>query len=159
MSTDSSVMDEEEVETEEGQDDQEDQPEPEAKKASKKAPKKAAPKAKPAKSKAPAVDLFDGATKQTLRLVASSFKLLADVTRLKLLACSTGEHTVGDMVKITGQTSQPAVSHHLALLKASGLCYPVRAGKENNYVLTKRGRAMLRIIKPVIEACTSEEDD
>jgi len=69
----------------------------------------------------------------TLELV-SLFKLLADETRLHVLYYLTQcqELNVGAICRLLGQ-SQPAVSHHLALLKGAGLIDMRRAGKHNYY--------------------------
>lgn len=62
------------------------------------------------------------------------FKLLADETRLKVLMylLREGELNVTSLCQRLGQ-SQPAVSHHLALLRVAGLIEPRRDGKHNFY--------------------------
>ncbi len=62
------------------------------------------------------------------------FKLLADETRLKILMylLRDKEMHVSALCERLGQ-SQPAVSHHLALLRVSGLIEPRRDGKHNYY--------------------------
>ncbi|MCA9081590.1 MAG: winged helix-turn-helix transcriptional regulator [Planctomycetaceae bacterium] len=62
------------------------------------------------------------------------FKLLADETRLKILLylLREGELNVTSLCERLGQ-SQPAVSHHLALLRVAGLIEPRRDGKHNFY--------------------------
>ncbi len=62
------------------------------------------------------------------------FKLLADETRLKVLMylLREGELNVTALCERLGQ-SQPAVSHHLALLRVAGLIEPRRDGKHNFY--------------------------
>lgn len=62
------------------------------------------------------------------------FKLLADETRLKILLSlqREGELHVSALCDRLNQ-SQPAVSHHLALLRDSGLIRPRRDGKHNYY--------------------------
>jgi len=62
------------------------------------------------------------------------FKLLADETRLKILFYLGREKelNVTSLCERLGQ-SQPAVSHHLALLRVSGLIEPRRDGKHNFY--------------------------
>src|SRR4026208_2436947 len=64
------------------------------------------------------------------------FKLLADETRLRILRIlkRRGELNVQTLCQILEQT-QPAVSHHLALLRASHLIELRRAGKHNYYRL------------------------
>lgn len=64
------------------------------------------------------------------------FKLLADETRLRVLFLlrQREELNVRTLCKLLGQ-SQPAVSHHLALLRAAGLIKMRRDGKHNFYRL------------------------
>lgn len=66
------------------------------------------------------------------------FKLLADETRLRVLLylMQEGELHVSALCERLGQ-SQPAVSHHLALLRDAGLIAPRRAGKHNFYSVRK----------------------
>lgn len=62
------------------------------------------------------------------------FKLLADETRLRVLMYlyREGELHVSAMCERL-QQSQPAVSHHLALLREAGLIHCRRDGKHNFY--------------------------
>ena len=62
------------------------------------------------------------------------FKLLSDETRLRILLylAREGELHVTALCGKLGQ-SQPAVSHHLALLRVAGLIEPRRDGKHNYY--------------------------
>jgi DNA-binding transcriptional ArsR family regulator len=64
------------------------------------------------------------------------FKLLSDETRLRILLnlAREGELHVTDLCERVNQ-DQPAVSHHLALLRVSGLIEARRAGKFNFYSL------------------------
>jgi ArsR family transcriptional regulator len=66
------------------------------------------------------------------------FKLLADETRLKILLylMQEGELHVSALCERLHQ-SQPAVSHHLALLRESELIEPRRDGKHNFYSVKK----------------------
>lgn len=62
------------------------------------------------------------------------FKLLSDETRLRVLLYLVAE----DELHVTAlcdrlQQSQPAVSHHLALLRVAGLIEARRDGKHNFY--------------------------
>jgi ArsR family transcriptional regulator, arsenate/arsenite/antimonite-responsive transcriptional repressor len=68
------------------------------------------------------------------------FKLLADETRLKILFYLGREKElhVSALCERLGQ-SQPAVSHHLALLRVAGLIDPRRDGK-HNYYSVQQGR-------------------
>ena len=73
-------------------------------------------------------------SEQTVRELAQVFKLLSDETRLRILfyLAQNGELHVTDLCQRLGQ-SQPAVSHHLALLRVSGLIESRREGKHNFY--------------------------
>ena len=77
-------------------------------------------------------------SEQAIRELAQVFKLLSDETRLRILfylALSPhGELHVTDLCQRLGQ-SQPAVSHHLALLRVSGLIESRREGKHNFYTV------------------------
>lgn len=62
------------------------------------------------------------------------FKLLADETRMKVLCYLLGEgelHVTALCDRL--DQSQPAVSHHLALLRVAGLIEARRDGKHNYY--------------------------
>ena len=71
---------------------------------------------------------------QTVRDLCQVFKLLADETRLRILIylAREGELNVTELCERLGQ-SQPAVSHHLALMRVAGIIEPRRAGKHNYY--------------------------
>jgi DNA-binding transcriptional ArsR family regulator len=71
---------------------------------------------------------------QTVRDLSQVFKLLSDETRMRILLylAQAGELHVTDLCNKLGQ-SQPAVSHHLALLRVSSLIEARREGKHNFY--------------------------
>ena len=73
-------------------------------------------------------------SEQAVRDLAQVFKLLSDETRLRILLylAQSGELHVTDLCNKLEQ-SQPAVSHHLALLRVSGLIESRREGKHNFY--------------------------
>jgi ArsR family transcriptional regulator len=92
----------------------------------------------------PAPDLASLGETTTKDLV-QLFKLLADETRLKILyfLMQQDELNVRTLCKLLRQ-SQPAVSHHLALLRVAGLIECRRDGKHNFYHLVpKRCQAYL----------------
>jgi DNA-binding transcriptional ArsR family regulator len=68
-----------------------------------------------------------------IAVVAEAFKQLGDPTRLRIfwILCHC-EECVTDIAAMLGMSS-PAVSHHLRLLKQSGLIVSRRAGKETFY--------------------------
>lgn len=71
---------------------------------------------------------------RTIQGLADVFKLLADKSRLKiLLALAQGDELhVSALCDLLAQ-SQPAVSHHLTLLRMAGLVGYRRDGKHNFY--------------------------
>ena len=75
--------------------------------------------------------VFPNALEQDLVRV---FKLMSDETRLRILLylAREGELHVSAMCERLGQ-SQPAVSHHLALLRNAEIIEPRRDGKHNFY--------------------------
>jgi ArsR family transcriptional regulator len=75
-------------------------------------------------------------SEQTLEDLADVFQILSDPHRLKILAALARNSTmnVTDLWKLLGQ-SQPAVSHHLSLMRANKLVRCDRRGKNNFYRL------------------------
>jgi DNA-binding transcriptional ArsR family regulator len=77
-------------------------------------------------------------TKQSPRAAvartAELFQLLGDPSRLRIVLCLLEEEEacVGDVCAAVGQ-SQPAVSHHLMLLRAGRLVESRRDGKRKLY--------------------------
>lgn len=73
---------------------------------------------------------------QALKELVEFFKVLSDETRLKILQylAHTPELHVRALCELLKQ-SQPAVSHHLALLRMVGLIECRRDGKHNYYHL------------------------
>ena len=71
---------------------------------------------------------------RTISGLAQVFKQLADESRLKILLALSqdGELHVSALCELLGQ-SQPAVSHHLTLLRMTGLVGYRRDGKHNYY--------------------------
>ena len=75
-------------------------------------------------------------TEPTIKKLTNVFKLLADKNRLKIVV-ALGQHGkmhVSDLCKMLKQ-SQPAVSHHLTLMRTVGLISFDREGKHNFYYL------------------------
>jgi ArsR family transcriptional regulator len=73
-------------------------------------------------------------SERTIAGLAEVFKLLADKSRLKILLAlaQDGELHVSALCELLEQ-SQPAVSHHLTLLRMAGLVGFRRDGKHNFY--------------------------
>jgi len=77
-------------------------------------------------------------------------KQVSDPTRLLIISLlSEGERHVGAMCQELGQT-QPAVSHHLALLRHGKVVEVRRQGKNNIYALAEKGEVLARIVKTVL---------
>lgn len=88
--------------------------------------------------------LSDGTTRDLVQL----FKLLADETRVRILhyLMQRDELNVRTLCKLLDQ-SQPAVSHHLALLRVAGLIECRRDGKHNFYhIVPKRAQQYLDLL-------------
>ena len=85
------------------------------------------------------------------------FKLLSDETRLRILYLLTqqSELHVRALCELLHE-SQPAVSHHLALLRVAGLIDRRREGKHNYYGLkTRQLSALLDMLFATLpEGCT-----
>lgn len=75
-------------------------------------------------------DLTDEVAEQLVQF----FKLFSDETRLRIMhyLMQNQELNVRTLCELLGQ-SQPAVSHHLALLRVAGLIESRRDGKHNYY--------------------------
>lgn len=86
------------------------------------------------------------------------FKLLSDETRLRILMylAREGELHVTALCKKLGQ-SQPAVSHHLALLRVAGLIECRRDGKHNFYSV--RRNFFHSVMEQLFESITDADRD
>ena len=112
--------------------------------------KTVAPKAKSVTSKVKAAKEADLRLKQAQR-AAMLLKHVSDPTRLQvILMLSEGERHVGALSEHLSQ-SQPAVSHHLALLRHGGIIAPRRQGKNNFYGLTEIGVELSKVVKQLID--------
>jgi ArsR family transcriptional regulator, zinc-responsive transcriptional repressor len=87
-----------------------------------------------------------------VRRAAMIIKQASDGTRLSIMMMLfDGERNVAAICKDLGQQSQPAVSHHLALLRHGRLVEPRRDGKNNIYSLTDEGRLLIKAVQPFID--------
>ena len=78
-------------------------------------------------------------------------KFVSDPTRLQvILFLAESEHHVGALCEQLGQ-SQPAVSHHLALLRHGGIIVPRRQGKNNFYSLSETGGELAKILQLLMQ--------
>jgi DNA-binding transcriptional ArsR family regulator len=77
-------------------------------------------------------------------------KQVSDPTRLQvILLLAEGEKHVGALCDDLNQ-SQPAVSHHLALLRHGSIISPRRQGKNNFYGLTDAGEKLAAVVKEIM---------
>src|SRR5580704_7979953 len=110
---------------------------------------KSAPAAKSAAGKP---KVYRGSDQRLLQARRASILLkhVSDPTRLQvILILAEGERHVGALCAQLSQ-SQPAVSHHLALLRHGGVIAPRRQGKNNFYSLTDTGTELARVVKNLI---------
>ena len=80
------------------------------------------------------------------------FKLFADETRLQILhfLMQQDELNVRTLCEMLGQ-SQPAVSHHLAMLRVAGLIACRREGKHNYYgIISERFQEFVEMMFSVV---------
>ncbi len=81
------------------------------------------------------------------RKASTLLKHVSDPTRLQvILILDDGEQHVGALCDQLSQ-SQPAVSHHLALLRHGGIIAPRRQGKNNFYSLTDTGSQLAKVVR------------
>jgi ArsR family transcriptional regulator, zinc-responsive transcriptional repressor len=86
---------------------------------------------------------------KTIQRAANLLKQVSDSTRLQVVCLlSEGERHVGGLCD-EFSLSQPAVSHHLALLRHGGIVNRRRQGKNNIYSLTDTGYRLSEIVKGV----------
>ncbi len=107
---------------------------------------KATAKAKPAPKSG-------GAAERRLKQIQRAsiqLKHVSDPTRLQIIMMlSEGERHVGALCSELSQ-SQPAVSHHLALLRHGGIIIPRRDGKNNFYSLSEIGQELAAMVQELI---------
>ena len=91
----------------------------------------------------------DQRLKQAQR-AAILLKQVSDATRLQvILMLAEGEKHVGAICEQLNM-SQPAVSHHLALLRHGGIIAPRRQGKNNFYGLTEAGEDLAKVVHDIM---------
>lgn len=101
---------------------------------------------------------FPELSDQLERDLVQVFKLLSDETRLKILMylMREGELHVTALCERLGQ-SQPAVSHHLALLRVAGLIEARRDGKHNFYSI--RAKHFHRIMGELFRSISDQSQE
>ena len=87
---------------------------------------------------------------KTIQRAAILLKQVSDPTRLQVISLlSEGERHVGGLCDQFNMT-QPAVSHHLALLRLGGIVDRRRQGQNNFYSLTDTGYRLSKIVKGMV---------
>jgi DNA-binding transcriptional ArsR family regulator len=81
-----------------------------------------------------------------VKRAAVLLKHVNDPTRLRvILMLAEGEKHVGAL-RTELQQSQPAISHHVALLRHGGIITSQRRGRYQYYVLTKMGKELVKVV-------------
>lgn len=99
-----------------------------------------------------AADHASPLTRDEATELVHELKLFADETRLQILSrlMVEGESNVQDLCRHLGQT-QPAVSHHLAMLKEAGILRMRRSGKHNIYrLVVVPGQRLSSVLGPLM---------
>jgi len=92
----------------------------------------------------------NGLRSKTFQRAANLLKQVSDPTRLEVVTLlSEREQHVGGLCDLFIMT-QPAVSHHLALLRLGGIIERRRRDKKTVYALTDAGRSLSKLVKAVI---------
>lgn len=137
---------------------------PETTGAKRKSVKTAAMKAAPKRKAAPAVKAKTAvAVKKVkaaptrplgdLNRAAERLKQVSDPTRLRvLLTLAENPRNVTQLRDELGGISQPALSHHLALLRHGRLIEPSRQGKTNVYDLTGAGKELADVVTKLLKS-------
>jgi len=87
---------------------------------------------------------------KTIQRAAILLKQVSDPTRLQVITLlSDGERHAGGLCDHFN-ISQPAVSHHLALLRHGGIVECRRHGKNSLYSLTDTGYRLSKIVKGMV---------
>jgi DNA-binding transcriptional ArsR family regulator len=96
----------------------------------------------------------NGSKDAIYRKSAGLLKLVSDPTRLAIVdVLRDGELHVGNLCERLGNMTQPAVSHHLALLRHGRVIEPRRQGKNNFYALTDEcGQLLAGFVEEITSA-------
>ncbi len=88
---------------------------------------------------------------KVVQRAASLLKQISDPTRLQMIrTLAAGEKHAGAFSE-EFNVSQPAVSHHLALLRHGGVIFRRRQGKNTFYALTEIGEVLAEVVKAVVD--------
>jgi DNA-binding transcriptional ArsR family regulator len=84
------------------------------------------------------------------RELTEMMRVVADPTRMSIIkGLRDGERNVGELCNDV-RMSQPAVSHHLKLLRMTHVVEPRRDGKRIFYSLTAQGRCLIENVSNVV---------
>ena len=89
-------------------------------------------------------------SEKELNLIVNQVKLIGDKTRARILLLVNGERNVNEIGALIKQ-SQPAISHHLALLRHGGMVEATRHGKTNHYHLSEKAQKAVSFLKGFLE--------
>ncbi len=94
--------------------------------------------------------------KRHLQTLSQIFRVLGDPTRLRIWnTLQDGEHNVTQLCRKL-KVPQPTVSHHLGILRMSGLVVNRRDGKEIHYSLSDLTRGTsARALRSLMDGATS----
>ena len=113
---------------------------------------KSAPSSRSTKSAKSAKPTASARQAAEIRRVANLLKQVSDPTRLQvLMLLNEKERNVSQLCTELGSQSQPAVSHHLALLRHGRLIEPRRDGKHNYSGLTDAGRELAEVVNSGVQ--------
>jgi len=88
---------------------------------------------------------------KTIQRAAMLLKQVSDPTRLQVVTLlSDGERHVGGLCDDFNM-SQPALSHHLAMMRHGGIINRRRQRKNSLYSLTDTGYRLSKIVKGVVD--------
>ncbi len=113
-------------------------------------------KARPISESKPRLASKQGLREDQVRRASILMKNVSDPTRLEIvLILANGEQHVRTFYVRLGQ-SQPAVSYHLALLRAAGFIAPRREGANNFYGLTDAGCVLAEVVERLLDEGSAE---
>lgn len=75
-------------------------------------------------------------TQTQINQLAEFYKILGDTTRLKILLLLKERYCVSELAEMM-EMAQPAISHHLSILKTMRLVKKQREGKNMYYLLNE----------------------
>lgn len=83
--------------------------------------------------------------------LSRTLDIARDATRLRVvLNLAEGPLNVTELCTLLGGASQPNLSHHLSLLRLSGIAETGRRGKFVYYTITAKGRALHKALLAIL---------